>query len=59
MSPPQLPGEVKSWQRVPLLDGLELHLRDDFEWPNHPQVRARLTRALIEVLENLGNLERS
>ncbi len=52
-------ARLESWRRIPLLEGLELHIRNDFEWPEQPRARAHLTRILVEVLENLARQERS
>lgn len=47
------PGTGVAWSRYPLLDGLELHVREDFEDPSTPAARGRVRDLLLGRLSEI------
>jgi hypothetical protein len=49
---PAAPASPSSycWVRHPLLEGLELHIREDFRYPTTPQERDALLQLIAHVL---------
>lgn len=43
-------SSVNQWNHLQVLDGLELHIRDDFIYPNSIKEQESLNRYLIEIL---------
>jgi DNA-binding transcriptional MerR regulator len=49
--PPQaLPPPSSRWVRHPLLEGIEIHVRDDFRYPTSPQERDALLQLIVQAL---------
>lgn len=48
-----------AWERYPLEEGLELHVRSDFAWPGEARARNSLIRHLIGLIEKLMEQRRS
>lgn len=43
-------SETRSWERVPLLDGVELHVRSDLRLPDSMEARQRLLDAVVREI---------
>jgi DNA-binding transcriptional MerR regulator len=43
-------SDLQKWIHLPVLDGLELHIRDDFVYPNSLQEQDSLNQHLIHIL---------
>jgi DNA-binding transcriptional MerR regulator len=52
-SPAPPPSPAETWTRLPLTDGLELHLRSDFRPPATPAQRDRLLQCIADHLAHL------
>ena len=52
-SPAPPPSPPETWTRLPLTDGLELHLRSDFRPPATPDQRDRLLQRIADHLAHL------
>jgi DNA-binding transcriptional MerR regulator len=52
-SPAPLPSPAETWTRLPLMEGLELHLRSDFRPPATPAQRDRLLQRIADHLAHL------
>ena len=52
-SPAPPPSPPETWTRLPLTDGLELHLRSDFRPPATPAQRDRLLQRIADHLAHL------
>ena len=52
-SPAPPPSPAETWTRLPLTDGLELHLRSDFRPPATPAQRDRLLQRIADHLAHL------
>jgi DNA-binding transcriptional MerR regulator len=48
------PQESNSWRRVELMDGLELHIRDDFRFHDARREMKRLSTKILNVLSEHG-----
>jgi DNA-binding transcriptional MerR regulator len=51
--PPAPPSPAETWTRLPLMEGLELHLRSDFRPPATPAQRDRLLQRIADHLAHL------
>jgi DNA-binding transcriptional MerR regulator len=49
-SAPPSPPTASRWVRHPLLEGLELHIREDFRYPTTPQERDALLQLIAQAL---------
>jgi DNA-binding transcriptional MerR regulator len=52
-SPAPPPSPAETWTRLPLMEGLELHLRSDFRAPATPAQRDRLLQRIADHLAHL------
>ena len=48
-----IPPSPATWTRLPLMEGLELHLRSDFRPPSTPAQRDRLLQSIADHLAHL------
>lgn len=51
--------EASRWYRQEILDGLELHMRDDFDYPASPHERELLLQLIAQRLSHLSQSRRS
>ena len=59
-SPPPTPTRINSthWTRFEVLPGLEIHVRDDFNYPNSPNEQHALLQHITQTLEDIANQKR-
>ncbi len=55
---PKAPKSPTQWTRVEILPGLELHVRDDFQYPASHQEQQTLLTRLIKMLESFSRKRR-
>lgn len=53
------PVPPSRWMRQSLLEGLELHVREDFVYPNSPHERAALLQLISDHLAHISSSQRS
>jgi DNA-binding transcriptional MerR regulator len=56
--PPPLESVLPAWARVEVLPGLELHVREDFQFPATPYERDNLQRYFLDALKTIARQPR-
>ncbi|MDY6940013.1 MAG: MerR family transcriptional regulator [Cyanobacteriota bacterium] len=59
IAPPTPTSNPTQWTRIDVLPGLELHVREDFTYPNSPQEQQNLLQHLTHILLTFAKNRRS
>jgi DNA-binding transcriptional MerR regulator len=54
-APTPAPMNTSHWIRLEIMPGLELHIRDDFNYPNSPNEQQTLLQHIIQMLKHFAN----
>ncbi|MCL1467874.1 hypothetical protein [Argonema galeatum] len=57
--PTVAPAPTKNWTRIEIMPGLEIHIRQDFIYPNNLQARQNLVQLISQKIFAIFNLNQS